>query len=100
MAVGTPCVASAAGGIFALARDDVDALLVQDGDPYAPAGAILRLVDDTALTRQLSQNALATALARRELSKARMSMLEICRSIVSDAGTAGAARVTAAPHEV
>jgi len=51
MVVGTPCVAGAAGGIPTLGRDGVDALLVQHDDPYALAGAILRLIDDPPLAR-------------------------------------------------
>lgn len=102
MAVGTPCVASAAGGIPTLAREGVDALLVQDDDPYALAGTILRLIDDRALARAGSprtRRTRATALALPAANKVRMTMLEIYRSIISDAGTAGAARGAAATHE-
>lgn len=99
MAVGTPCVASAAGGIPTLARDGVDALLVQDGDPYALAGSVQRLIDDPALALRLSQKARATALARHDSSTVRVTMLEIYRRIIDGAGMAEATGGLAVAHE-
>ena len=40
MMIGVPCVASSVGGVPSMARDGVEALLVQDGDPFALAGAL------------------------------------------------------------
>ena len=82
MAVGAPCVASAAGGIPTTAHDGLEALLVQDGDPYALAGAILRLLTDDELARRLSQNARATALKRHDATTIRQTMLDIYRSVL------------------
>lgn len=82
MMVGTPCVASAAGGIPTLARDTVEALLVQDGDPYALAGAIARLLEDEELARRLSANARAAALSRHDPPMVRADLLNIYRSIL------------------
>jgi len=86
MMVGTPCVASAAGGIPTLARDGVEALLVQDGDPYALAGAVLRLFDDRELARRLSRNARAAALVRHDPERVRDTLMEIYRHILDDSG--------------
>jgi len=82
--VGTPCVASAAGGIPTLARDGVEALLVQDGDPYALAGAILRLFEDKTLAQQLSQGARAAALRRHDPETVRETLLAIYRTVLDD----------------
>ncbi len=84
MAVGVPCVASAAGGVPTTARDEVDALLVQDGDPYALAGAILRLLEDDALARRLSKNARMTALKRHDPAVIRETMLAIYRHVIEE----------------
>lgn len=86
MMVGTPCVASAAGGVPTLARDDVEALLVQDGDPYALAGSIARLLEDEGLARRLSTKARATALARHDPQKVRAELLGTYRAIIEDEG--------------
>ena len=82
MALGVPCVASAAGGIPTTAHDGVEALLVQDGDPYALAGAVLRLLTDDELARQLSQNARATARKRHDAITIKKNMLGIYRNIL------------------
>lgn len=82
--VGTPCVSSAAGGIPTIARDGVDALLVQDGDPYALAGAILRLLENPELAQRLSRNARATALRRHDPERVRRTLLGIYESVLAD----------------
>jgi glycosyltransferase involved in cell wall biosynthesis len=84
MMVGTPCVASAAGGIPTLARDCIEALLVQDGDPYALAGAILRLLEDDQLALQLSANARVGALERHDSQKVREALIGIYRAVLDD----------------
>jgi len=46
--VGVPCVASCAGGMATMADNGSAALLVQDGDAQALAGALLSLLNDPA----------------------------------------------------
>ena len=52
--LGTPIVATRAGGIPEIVRDGTDGLLVPPADPAALAGAILALVRDDGLRRQLA----------------------------------------------
>ena len=85
MIVGTPCVASAAGGIPSLARDGVEALLVQDGNPYALAGAMLRVLEDVELARRLSRNARKAAANRHDPGKVRDTLIGIYRNVLADA---------------
>ncbi len=85
MMVGTPAVASAAGGIPTTARDGVEALLVQDGDPYALAGAVARLLDDPGLSQRLSTNARAKALDRHNAQKLRDTVLDIYDDVLASA---------------
>lgn len=53
MAAGTPVVASALDGYRNVATDDVDSLLVPQGDPHALAAAVRRVLTDSALANRL-----------------------------------------------
>lgn len=77
MLVGTPAIASAVGGVPSLARDGYEALLVQDGDPYALAGAIQRVLDDPPLASRLSQQARLSARRRHDPATIRTTLLDI-----------------------
>lgn len=54
LAVGTPVVATAVGGVPEVVRDGENGLLVPPRDPQALAAAIRRLVDDPALRARLA----------------------------------------------
>jgi glycosyltransferase involved in cell wall biosynthesis len=57
MALGTPVVTTAAGGIPEIAEHEVNALIVPTRDPGALAEALIRTVQDEALRRRLAENA-------------------------------------------
>ncbi|MBZ9787818.1 glycosyltransferase family 4 protein [Psychroflexus sp. CAK57W] len=57
MALGLPVVSTNVGGIPFLLEDQVDALLVDPGNPVAFTKAILKLLEDPVLARQLSKTA-------------------------------------------
>lgn len=92
MIVGTPCVASSAGGIPTLARDGIEALLVQDGDPFSLAGAILRVLQDGTLAGQLSLMARAVALKRHDPDTVRDTLLAIYDAVLQGESSALASR--------
>lgn len=79
--VGTPCVASAVGGVPTLAPDGEQALLVQDGDPYSLAGALCRMFDDPALAARLSAAARAAALRRHDRDTISATQLAIYQKV-------------------
>jgi glycosyltransferase involved in cell wall biosynthesis len=54
LAVGTPVVATAVGGVPEVVRDDVNGLLVAPGDAEALAAAMRRILDDDALRDRLA----------------------------------------------
>jgi glycosyltransferase involved in cell wall biosynthesis len=56
-ALGVPILATSCGGIPEMVTDGQQALLVQPGDTQALAKALLRLVEDEHLRRELSQSA-------------------------------------------
>jgi glycosyltransferase involved in cell wall biosynthesis len=57
LAVGTPVIATAVGGVAEVVRDGVNGLLVPPGDPEALAGAVRRFFADEALRRTLREAA-------------------------------------------
>jgi glycosyltransferase involved in cell wall biosynthesis len=57
LAVGTPVVATAVGGVPEVVRDGENGLLVPPGDPEALAAAIRRLLGENALRERLSSAA-------------------------------------------
>jgi len=62
--VGVPCVASCAGGMVTTADHGSAALLVQDGDAEALAGAVLSLINDPQAATALGQRGRALATTR------------------------------------
>jgi glycosyltransferase involved in cell wall biosynthesis len=66
MLIGMPCISTFAGGAGSLITDKFDGILIQDGDPYAMAGAILELYNDKEKAILLGQNARETALKRHD----------------------------------
>jgi glycosyltransferase involved in cell wall biosynthesis len=61
LAVGTPAIATAVGGVPEIVTDGENGLLVPSGDPAALAGAIRRFVGDEALRTRLAANAAPSA---------------------------------------
>lgn len=69
MAVGTPIIATNAGGATDIITDNVDGLLVAINDSNALSEAILRLSKDQALARRLSSAALRTVAERYTVNR-------------------------------
>ncbi len=70
MAAGTPIVATRAGGIPEIVRDGETGLLVPTRDSAALAEGVVRLLNDPALARRLTEA--ASGYVRREGTKERM----------------------------
>lgn len=66
MLIGMPVIATYSGGTPSIVANGIDGLLVQDGDPWALAGAILELIQDEALMVTLAQNATKRAVVRHD----------------------------------
>jgi len=82
LAVGTPVIATAVGGIPEVVRDGENGLLVSPGDVEAIASAIERVARDDELRRTLAANAGASV---EELSEPRI-LQRIVRAIVGAEG--------------
>lgn len=66
MLAGLPIVASFAGGTSSLVRDGVHGVLVQDGDPYALAGALQEMVQQPEQYLPMAAEARRVALRRHD----------------------------------
>jgi glycosyltransferase involved in cell wall biosynthesis len=81
--VGMPCVSTYAGGTSSLVTDGQDGILVQDGDPYAMAGAVLELASDPDHAAELGARARVRASARHDRTAVTESVLRIYHELVS-----------------
>jgi glycosyltransferase involved in cell wall biosynthesis len=83
MVVGTPCVATAVGGVPSLARDGIEALLVQDGDPISLAAALMSVLADGALADRLSVAGRQVARQRHDPSRVQANLLRAYAAITT-----------------
>src|SRR5215469_186346 len=84
MMLGMPVIATYAGGTPSLIQNKKEGLLVQDGDPYALAGAVVELVNNKKYAMELGANARSRALARHDKECIVQNVLTIYNSIIGD----------------
>lgn len=82
MLIGMPVIATYAGGIPSMILDKKEGILVQDGDQYAMAGAILELIEDRNYAVELGKNARVRAMNRHNPEKVLNKILEIYSTVV------------------
>jgi glycosyltransferase involved in cell wall biosynthesis len=82
--LGLPSVATFAGGTSSLVTDDEDGVLVQDGDPYAMAGAILELAGDHERVVRLGRRARERAVVRHDPVAITDAVLDLYSRLVQD----------------
>jgi len=85
MILGMPCIATFAGGTGSLLRDGHEGILVQDGDPWALAGAVLELKEDLKEAVFFGKNARKRALIRHDKGKIVHNLIEIYQSVSNPA---------------
>lgn len=83
MIVGLPIVASDVGGTSSLLTDGKDGVLVQDGDPYALAGAIIQMSVDFTAAVQMAQSARNRAIERHNPERVISELTNSYRAILS-----------------
>ena len=64
--------------------DKNEGLLVQDGDPYALAGAILELIKDKNFANRLGANARVRAISRNDRGRIVNDVMNIYTSVLSN----------------
>ena len=83
MILGMPCIATYAGGTASLLNDNEDGILIQDGDPWSMAGAILELYNNPEKAIEYGKNARNKALVRHDKEKIAAELLSIYGSIIN-----------------
>lgn len=66
MILGMPCIATFSGGTSSMLLNREEGILVQDGDPWVLAGAILELIKDKNKAQHMGVKARTRALARHD----------------------------------
>ena len=84
MLIGMPIVASFAGGTASLLKTKEDGILVQDGDPYAYAGAIVHLFQHFDLAKQMGASARVKAIERHNTNRIVNQLLTAYQNIMND----------------
>lgn len=84
MLLGMPCIATCAGGSNTILRDKETGILIQDGDPWALAGAILELFKNKENARNYALAAREDSLKRHDKTIIVNNLIAVYREIVSE----------------
>jgi glycosyltransferase involved in cell wall biosynthesis len=82
MLLGMPCIATFAGGTGSLLNDGEEGILIQDGDPWVLAGAILELYNNPDLASQYGIKARERALIRHNPERILKELLNIYTQVI------------------
>jgi len=81
--LGVPCIATHAGGTNSLLEDGEDGILIQDGDPYSMAGAIIEMKNNFDKAIVYGENGRKKALKRHDPEKITNDLLGIYNNILN-----------------
>jgi len=84
MALGMPVIATNVGGVSTLLTDETEGILVQEGEPYSMAGAIVELINNYEYAKLLGKNARERSINRHDPNKIVNRMLDIYKTILSE----------------
>jgi len=82
MILGIPCIATFAGGTGSLLKDGEEGILIQDGDPWALAGAIAEMKTDFVKAIEFGKKARGKALALHNKETVVAQYLQTYRQII------------------
>lgn len=82
--LGLPCIATNAGGTNTLLEDGKDGILIQDGDPYAMAGAVLEMNENYDQAIVYGKNARQKAQLRHNQEKITDDLLKIYDAVLNE----------------
>lgn len=83
MILGLPCISSFVGGVGSLIKDGEEGILIQDGDPWALAGAVLEMAGNTEQAIKFGQNARKVALVRHNKERIVNDLVNVYKSVVT-----------------
>ena len=84
MLLGLPIIATYAGGTASLIKDSEEGILIQDGDPYVMAGAIMELMSNKENAIRMANNAHRTACDRHNPQKIVKALLDTYIHIINE----------------
>lgn len=84
MLLGVPCIATFAGGTGSMLSDKEQGLLIQDGDPWAMAGAVLELKSNPELAQELGAKAKKLAHQRHNPEIIAKDITAVYKKIIDD----------------
>lgn len=84
MLVGMPIIAAFSGGTASLLENGTEGVLVQDGDPYVFAGAVVNLFSRFDLAKKYGENARNRALARHDRERIVSCLIDVYNKILED----------------
>jgi glycosyltransferase involved in cell wall biosynthesis len=84
MVLGMPCIATHAGGASSLVNDGQNGIVIQDGDPWSMAGAIIELHSDIEKSTMYGINARKTALKRHYPTRIIKELVDIYSYIIKN----------------
>ena len=77
MALGMPIIATNVGGVSSLIENEVEGILIQEGEPYSMASAVIELTSNFEKAKQLGFNARVKAFERHNPNEILERMLRI-----------------------
>ena len=82
MMLGMPCITTLAGGSSSILKDKEEGLVIQDGDPWSMAGAILELSNDVTTASFYAANARKKAIVRHHPETIVNSLISIYNKVL------------------
>ena len=84
MLLGMPCITTLAGGSDSILINKKEGLVIQDGDPWSMAGAVLELRNNWSEALIYGQKAREHALKRHDINSIIKSLLQTYQTIIEN----------------
>ena len=83
MSLGIPCVASATGGIRDIVNDGVNGILTPVGDSLSIANAVLKILNDKSLAKNMSKSSMNFVKGRFSIEAMADNMMDLYERVIS-----------------
>lgn len=83
MIIGLPCIATHAGGTASILKDKEEGLIIQSGDPWAMAGAIVEFINNPEQAKEYANKARIAALKRHNRDNIVSELINTYQEIIN-----------------